>query len=101
MKTTKFFLVILIVAFTTTVFSQATNQPDCVKMRLAKAIQNKSICKAMYEQLDMKVVLAADNVCFYWATVRMPDRTIMVYGKYMEWLNFFYEGKIVNPKSSP
>ncbi len=101
MKTTKFLLIILILAFGTTVFSQAKIELKCVKMPLERAMQNKTICKAMYEQLDIKVVLAGDNVCFYWATVRTPDRIIMVYGKHFEWLNFFYKGKIVIPKSNP
>ena len=101
MKTTKFLLIILLLAFGTTVFSQAKIELKCSKMPLERAMQNKTICKAMYEQLDIKEVLAGDNVCFYWATVRVGSRLIYIYGKHFEWLNFFYEGKIVNPKSNP
>jgi len=99
MKTTKFVLIVALMAFGTMVFSQVAINPKVEKIALERAMQNKTICKAMYEQLDIKVVLAGEHAGFCYAKVKVRDKVYLVYGKYYEWLNFFYHGKIVPPQT--
>jgi len=98
MKTTNFFLIVALITFGAMVFSQeATNKIKVERIALERAMQNKTICKAMYKQLDIKKVLHGEPVKYYTAIVKANDHVYLVYGKYMEWLNFFYHGKIVPP----
>ena len=79
-------------AFGVMIFSQeATIKIKVERIALERAMQNKTICKAMYEQLDIKEVLHGERVKYYTAIVKANDRVYLVYGKYMEWLNFFYQ----------
>ena len=97
MKTTKFVLIIALLSFGAMVFSHEAVKPRITKIALERAMQNKTICKAMYEQLNMNDVLQSDRAGFYTALVKANDKLYLVYGKYYEWLNFFYHGKIVQP----
>jgi len=99
MKATKFVLIIALLAFGSMVFSHEAVKPKVEKITLERAMQNKTICKAMYDQLNMRDVLQNDHQGFYTALLRANDQIYLVYGKYWEWLNFFYMGKIVTPKT--
>jgi hypothetical protein len=99
MKATKFILIITLLSFGAMAFSHEAVKPRVTKIPLEKAMQNKTICKAMYEQLNMNDVLQSDRAGFYTALVRVNNRLYLVYGKYYEWLNFFHMGKIVTPKT--
>ncbi len=99
MKTTKLFLIVALLSFGAMVFSQNVVNPRICKISLEEAMQNKTICKAMYKQLRMDDVLNTDHPGYYTALVKANKQLYLVYGKYYEWLKFFHIHKIVTPKT--
>ena len=99
MKTTKFFLIVALLSFGAMVFSQNALNPRICRISLEDAMQNKTICKAMYKQLNMDDVLNTDHPGYYTALVKVNKQVYLVYGKYSEWYKFFRVLKIITPKT--
>lgn len=98
MKTSKFVLVITFVAFATMIFAQAerpkNNEPAptantiLVKISLEKALMNRGLVKAMYQQLDPQF-LQNEVPGLYTATVRYRKVTYAIFGTLKAWRHFF------------
>ncbi len=88
MKTTKIALVIAFLSFATINFASVDPGPVCVKIHLKKAMQNRQLVRAMYEQLDMSF-LQVDQNGLYVARVSFNHRFYFIHGKYEEWIAFF------------
>ncbi len=96
MKTTKFVLVITMVAFATMIFAQAeiSNQvqPEplkkCIKITLEKATQNQRLVIAMHQQLSVKMLkLYLPEI--YTPRVYFERKVYLISGTYNQWWMFF------------
>ena len=95
MKASKFAFVIAFVAFATMVFAQA-ERPSlnesaplqrCVKISLEKAVLDRALKKAMYQQISPRILLNDQKI--YTAKV-LHNRTVyFIYGRFAEWKSFF------------
>jgi len=97
MKTTKLILAVAFFAFSTMVFSQSArpdqNQPVpvpnlSVKITLQSATQMDGLVKAMFKQLDPRLILQGDNPIVV-VKVKYGHITYTIWGKKAEWKNFF------------
>ena len=88
MKTTKIALVIAFLSIAAINFASVDPGPVCVKIHLKKAMQNRLLVRAIYEQLDMSF-LQVDQYGLYVARVSFNHSFYFIYGKYEEWIAFF------------
>jgi hypothetical protein len=88
MKATKFVLTVALISFAVLAFSRPEPRTLSVKIKLSTALENRTLVKAMYQQLD--VSLLHNDVPGY-ITARVSYRHVVyyIYGKYEEWKNFF------------
>ena len=95
MKASKFVLVFTFVAFATMVFAQA-ERPSlndqaplqrCVKISLEKAVLDRALKKAMYQQISPRILLNDQRI--YTAKVFHNRTVYFIYGRYAGWKSFF------------
>ena len=91
MKATKFVLIIAFLAFATMSYSTEIAEigSNTVKISLKKAMENRGIVKAIYQQVDPRTFLYKEQNFLYIARVSFRHVHYVIFGKYEEWVNFF------------
>ncbi len=90
MKTLKFALiaVILSVAFAGYASDHKKNVDRIIKISIEKALEDRSLVRQMYVQLDENTLLK-ERSKMYIARVRYNKRIYVIYGTHKEWVAFF------------
>ena len=91
MKTTKFFLIVALLAVATLTYSQSKNEshPFTAKITLKCALQDPFLVKAMHEQIDPNFLPSNTENHLYSAVVRYRGNRYVIVGTYREWKRFF------------
>lgn len=88
MKTIKLILVVAILAIAASGYAGVDPGPKYVKISLKRAMENRDLLHAMYQQLN-KDFLQVDQYGYYLAEVKYNRRIYLVYGSYKDWMFFF------------
>ncbi len=88
MKAIKLALVIAILGCASLSYADVDPGPLSVKITLKKAMESRSLVRAMYQQID-KSFLQVDQNGYYVARVIFNRNIYVIYGKYEEWIRFF------------
>jgi len=90
MKATKILLSIAFLAFATMSYSSNDPEPQgAVKISLKKAMEDRGLVKAIYQQIDPRTFLQNKHDGPYIANVYFRHVYYAIFAKYEEWVKFF------------
>jgi hypothetical protein len=98
MKTTKFFLIAVLVSITAMTFSKSFDDSPrfAVKITLRCAMENPALVKVMHEQLNPDFLNNGDEAHFYTEEVRFRGILFQITGTYEQW-KYFFSTSFVDP----
>ena len=90
MKATRFAMILALLSFALMSFSSNENDrvPVGVKISIDKAIKDRALVFEMYRQID-ESFLNFELSGYYYTKVRYNRATIVIFGSYKQWKNFF------------
>ena len=91
MKTIKIVMFVALMAFVAMAYADVDpgSAKFSVKISLRLAKQDRGLVQAIYQQVDPRALLQNDQI-LYTVKVKYHNVVYVIYGKYKEWVRFFW-----------